>query len=748
MDSRIPSSTKRSAPPASGVEAIRLASHRHGQPQRGEGSASSLPTRIPATAATRNARPPETATPPRVGTPNRSQRPVSAATTSSYNRYSVSPYQSTTPSANHSTAGAGASHSRPISTVSQPEHRDSSRLVSNSRHDRLAALRSNARGHDYAAAGVVRSYHRVPSSHPSEDAASIQSPLPSLTESDDASASVRWGDPTGALRHATQAVAPSIQSQAGRLTAASTTTRREDGVAPVSRYNRTTRQRMHSMPSVPSFGVASEQQPRTYLDMHCQYERAPTYRPQAPQVEWGSNYSPDSTGYTLQQIRQRRSTLSVGFPQPQNAIAEQRVFAGPFVDAPSRITASSDNIGRKATREALEVKPEAKVMTEVEEGHKTPGKWRKVSGLFKLGKKGKNTSPDQVSPKTTPPTSNSTTSLPESHPKSALKPPPRPATPFATRAEGSRRRSPPPPLPMSPPYRQRPAAQVRFTAQSVQHSPVSPLSEADAHQGTEGLSPVSPLSEDSPPSNPRRQRYNLRAPPLVPGSIQAREELMACLNAAAALPRYHRGQASASCRGPAEDVADSEGKFVKEGLTLEKLDTDHDLFPSPLVVQKRWQRSSPPLSPTERLHAGQYPPEELVGDNAHWGNAQEVRVVHKGKGRLVNSRQNSKSQQPPERSRPVLLEAPEPAPKAEVSADEGDEKERRDTTFAGAEVGGKGKGKEKVEKQDEAENENEDDDDTRSNAPSWRTDDSRKFSHRVAEAMGAQKPSDKARQTE
>jgi hypothetical protein len=740
MDTRIPSSTKRPAPPALGVEARRLASYGHVQPQRGEGSASRLPARTPATAATRNGRPPETATPPRVGTP--SQRPVSAATTSSYNRYSVSSYQSTTPRANHLTAGGGASHNRPTSTVSQPGHGDSSRLVWNPRHDRLAALQSHARGHDYAAAGVVRSYHRVPSSPRNEDAASTQSPLPSSTESNDASTSFRWGDSTGVPRRATQVVAPSIRSQAGRLTAASTTTRREDSVVPISRYNRTTRPRMHSTPSVPSFDVASEDQPRTYLDMHRQFERTPTYRPQAPLVEWGSNLSPDSPGYTLQEIRQRRSMLSVGFPQPQNAVAEQRDFAGRFVDAPGRITASSGNIGRQVTREALKVKPEVEA---VEEEHKTPGRWRKISGLFKLGRKGKNTSPDQVSPNTTPPTSHSTTSLVENLPKSAPKPSTRPATPFAT--QGVRRRSPPPPLPMAPSHRPRPAAQVRFATSDIRHPPVSPLSEVDARQGTEDLSPVSPLSEGSPPSNPPRPKYNLRAPPPVPGSVQAEEELLACLAAASALPRRHRGQASASRRRPTEeDVEDSCGKYVKEGLTLEKLDKDQDLFPSPLVVQKRWQRSSPPLSPTERPRFGQHPPEELVGGNAHWGDAQEVRVVHKGKGRLVNSRQNSKSQPPPERSRPVLLEAPEPAPKAGVSADERDGKERRDTTFAGAEVEGrgKGKGKEKVEERDE----DGEDDDTRSNAPSWRTNDSRKFSHRVAEAIGERKPSDEARQTE
>ena len=105
----------------------------------------------------------------------------------------------------------------------------------------------------------------------------------------------------------------------------------------------------------------------------------------------------------------------------------------------------------------------------------------------------------------------------------------------------------------------------------------------------------------------------------------------------------------------------------------------------------------------------------------HWANAQEVRVVAKGKGRLVNSRQNS-VQQPSERSRPVLLEAPVPVSKAEVKADEGDGKERRDTTFAGADDV---KGKVKGEEQDA-------DEDARSTTPSWRTNDSRKFSRGAA----------------
>jgi hypothetical protein len=232
MDTRIPSSTRRSAPPAQGVEGRRLPSYGHGQqPQRGEGSASRLPTQIPATATTRDARPPGMVAPLRVGTPNRDERPVSTATTSSHSRYSASSYQSITPNSNWSTAVAGASHYRPTSTASQPEYGDSGYQGWARRNDRLAALRSPARGHEYAAAGIVRSYHRVPSSLRSEDAYSTQSPLPSLTESDNASASIRWGDPTGALRHATQAVAPSVHSHAGRLTVATTTTHREDSVA-------------------------------------------------------------------------------------------------------------------------------------------------------------------------------------------------------------------------------------------------------------------------------------------------------------------------------------------------------------------------------------------------------------------------------------------------------------------------------------------------------------------------------------
>jgi hypothetical protein len=750
MDTRIPSSTRRSAPPAQGVEGRRLPSYGHGQqPQRGEGSASRLPTQISATATTRDARPPGMVAPLGVGTPNRDKRPVSTATTSSHSRYSASSYQSITPNSNWSTAVAGASHYRPTSTASQPEYGDSGYQGWARRNDRLAALRSPARGHEYAAAGIVRSYHRVPSSLRSEDAYSTQSPFPSLTESDNASASIRWGDPTGALRHATQAVAPSVHSQAGRLTVATTTTHREDSVAPISRYSRPTHLRTYSTPAVPSRPVVREQRSRTYLDMHPQYEHAPAYRPPPQQVDWGSNLSPDSPGYTLPQIRQRRSTLSVGFPRPQNALTEHRVFAGPFVDTPSRINATS-NIPLKAARGAAKVKPETGAAPEVEEDPKTPGKWRKVSGLFKLGRKEKRTSPEQVSPTTTtPPTSHSAASPAESPPKTAPKPqvpPPRPATPFATRA-GARGRSPPPPLHMAPPLPSRPAAHVKFTARNAQNSPVSPLSEADVHQGTEGLSPVSPLSEDPP-----RPKYTLRAPPLVPGSALAEQELLNALNAASALP-HSRYRDTASRRRLTEAAeASNREQRVNESLNLEEM--NQDLFPSPLVVQKRWKRSPSPRRPSLR-----YPAEEIVGDNAHWGNAQEVRVVHKGKGKLVNSRSNSRarsransqsqsqsqSQSPPpplplERSRPVVVEAPGPkAPEAEAAgADEGDGKERRDTTFAVAELAEKakgeweGEGEEKVEEQDEDEGGGVD---TSSNAPSWRTDDSHKFSHYVADAL-------------
>jgi hypothetical protein len=735
MDTGTPSSTARPAPP-SRDEGRRLASY--GQLQRGEGSASRLPTQTPATAAPRNARPSGMVAPSRVSTPNRNQRPVSTVTTSSHQRYSVSSYESTTSNFNRFTAGAGAPPNRPTSTASQPEYGDSSYFVWARRHDRLAALQTPVRGHDYAAAGIVRSYHRVPSALRSEgDTASTQSPISSLTESDNASASVRWGNPAGALRHATHAVAPSIHSRAGRIVAASVTTKREDSVAPISRYNRATRPRTYSTPIVPSRPAAGEQRPRTFLDMHDQYERAPAYRPQAQQVEWGSNFSPHSPGYTLEQIRQRRSTISRGFPQPQNIAAEQRIFAGPFVDAPVRITASS-HVERAASRDTRivvpepEPNPEPETKVGAEEEHKTPGKWRKMSGLFtkKLGRKGKSASPDQISPHSSPSTSHSTPSLVDSPPNPNAKPPvprPPPAAPHATRAQHTRSLSPLVVLP----FRLRPTGQSAIITRDVQPSPISPLSDTDANQGTEGLSPVSPLSEHSSPPDERRPMYSLRAPPLVPGSIQAEQELIDCLSAAAALPRRQR-RIIASRRKPVEEVEDVDEEHVKGSLTSERLEQlDEDLFPSPLVVQKRWKRSHSPLSPTHRQspsyshnhsHRHQSASAALVGGNARWGNAQEIRVVAKGKGRLVTSRSNSQQQPSPERSRPVVLEAPCPEPKAQ-GTDTGDEKERRDTTFAGADVQGKGKG----EEQEQDENE-----DAHSVAPSWRTNDSQKFSRGVA----------------
>ena len=246
---------------------------------------------------------------------------------------------------------------------------------------------------------------------------------------------------------------------------------------------------------------------------------------------------------------------------------------------------------------------------------------------------------------------------------------------------------------------------MRLTARNAQNSPVSPLSKAEAHQGTEGLSPVSPLSENPSPSDPPRPKYTLRAPPPVPGSAQAEQELRNALNAASALPRSRYRDSSTRRRLTEAAEASNREQHINETLTLEEM--DQDLFPSPLVVQKRWKRSpSPPRRPSLR-----YPAEELKGENAHWGNAQEVRVVHKGKGKIVNSRSNSRArsransqsreQLPPlpplpmERSRPVVVEAPGPeVPKAEVGedGDGGDGKERRDTTFAGAEVADKAKG--------------------------------------------------------
>jgi hypothetical protein len=726
MDPRTPNSTMRPARPALGDEDRRLASY--GQLHYGERSASGLSTPIPATAATRNARPSGMVAPPRVGTPNLNQRPVStAATTSSYPRYSVSSHENSTPNLNRFTAGAGAgaSPNRPTSTASQPVYGDSSYSVWARRHERLASLQSPVRGQDYASAGIVRSYHRVPSSLRSEDATSTQSPISPLTESDNVSAATRWGNPVGALRHATHAVAPSIHSQAGRIAAASIATKREDSVAPVSRYNTTTRPRTHSTPVVPSLPAVSEQRPRTYLDMHGQYERTPTYRPQSQQMDFGTNFSPNSPGYTLQQIRQRRSNLSNGFPQPQNATSEQRVFSGPFVDAPRRITASSD-VEQRAVRKA--VKFESEVKAEADEEPKTPGKWRKVSGLFtkKLGRKGKDASPDQISPRASPSTSQSTISPMESPPRPKTQSPmptPPPAAPYAMRTQEARR---PSPL-VLPPRQLRPAARIAVTARDFQYSPVSPLSDTDAYQGTEGLSPVSPLSEHehSSPPEQRRPVYSLRTPPPVPDSIRAERELASCLGAAAALSPLNRQAAFGSRRRrPTEQVEEAdeeEEEDVRESPISEQLEQiDQELFPSPLVVSKRWERSHSNINNHLHQSAGA----TLVGGNAHWAHAQEVHVIARGKGRLVNSRQNS-VHQPPGRSRPVLLEAPGPAPEAEAMADGGDEKERRDTTFAGANVDVESKGEEQEQDEDDCE-------DARSTAPSWRTNDSRKFSRGAA----------------
>ena len=729
MHTGIPTSTMRSAPPALGDDARPLPSYG----QLHQGSASRLPAPIPVTAATRIARPSGmvASSSPRSGTSNRNQRPVSTTAETFYQRYSVSSYENTTPNHNRFTAGTDtdASPNRPTSTVSQPEHGDTSYFVWARRQDRLATIQSPVRGHNYAAAGTVRSYHRVPSALRSEeDAASTKSRISSITESDNASASTRWGDPAGALRHATHAVAPSIHSQAGRIEAASlASTKREDSVTPISRYNRTARLRTHSTPVVPSRPTASEQRPRTFLDMHDQYERAPAYRPQAQQVEWGSNFSPHSPGYTLEQIRQRRSTLSRGFPQPHNGVTEQRFFAGPFVDAPGRITASS-TVERVPTRKVVSFEQEARV--EVEEEQKTPGKWRKMSGLFtkKLGRKGKDASPDQISPHASPSTSHSMSSPVDTFSKSMAEsaiPTPPPTTPHAMRA---RKSSPPSPL-MVPPIRLRPAARIVLAARDVQHSPVSPLSDAEANQGIEGLSPVSSLSEHSSPPDQRRSVYSLRTPPLVPSPIQAEQELISCLKAASALPRRH-GQNLILRRKPIHSNEDVDQEHAKP-FNLQH--PDSDLLPPPLVVRKRRQRSQSPLSPTQRQghsrshnrsHIPDYSRQQavptLVGENAHYANAQAVCVVVRGKGRIVTSRQNS-VQQPPERSRPALVEAPGPASKADTMTDEQDGKERRDTTFAGANPAGKGKGREQEQEQEQ-------DEDARSTTPSWRTNDSRNFS--------------------
>jgi len=718
METRVSKSSLRSAPPASGDEAGRLASDR--QSQSGDESASRLSTRMTTTTAAPIDARPSGVPPKRIGsdtTLNRSQHPASTVTTSSY-RYAASSHESTTPNFSRLTAGAGASQVRPTSTTSQTENGDYSYFVWARRHDRLTALQSPVRGHDYAAAGIVRSYHRVPSALRSEDdATSSLSPISFLTESDNASASVRWSDPAGALRHATHVVAPSIHSQAGRIGAASISTRREDSVAPISRYNSNTRPRTYSTPVLPLRPTTAGQRPRTLLDMHDQYERSPTYRPQTRQVEWGNNLSPHSTGYTLHEIHQRRAALSKGFPQPHASATEQRIFAGPFVDAPTSLNATS-SVNRIATRDTARME-EVRVAEEEEEQPKTPGRWRKMSGLFtkKLARKGKGASPTQISPTASPSTSQSTPSRIDAPPRPmAIVPTTPAASPLATRTREARPLSPL----VVPPFRPRPA-RILIKSRDAEHPPVSPLSEADARQGTEGLSPVSPIGEHPSPSHEERPASSCLPLSTTLNPTKSEEELISCLKAASALPQHH-GQASGSSHQSAKGLEDANEERAHDSLRLEQL--DQDLFPSPLLVQKRWQRSPSPLSPSQRqLHGRRHQlVPELVGDNAHWGNARSVRVVAKGKGRLVD---NSPDGAPPlpERSRPVLSEAPGPSFGAEVGigADGGDGKERRDTTFASTdvaermavgEVEGTGGKKDEVSK---------------STALSWQTNDSREF---------------------
>lgn len=187
----------------------------------------------------------------------------------------------------------------------------------------------------------------------------------------------------GALTKSSSNIAPKVRSQAASLVGSSPT----QSVHMADRYPSPLKRRNVSEPILPILVDAQpQQQPRTLMDMRPQHERAPSFRPPPALVDWENDYSRDSVGYTLPEIRERRARLSKHFPQPENAAlteGRQRRFAGDFRDVPRVIT------GEIQASRAPEWGSAADPVVEVE-AHKE-GAWRKISGAVakRFGKKGK-----------------------------------------------------------------------------------------------------------------------------------------------------------------------------------------------------------------------------------------------------------------------------------------------------------------------------------------------------------------------
>lgn len=440
---------------------------------------------------------------------------------------------------------------------------------------------------------------RIPSAIPEEDEESDVLPaLPSPTRVPTTSEmKMRWQGETARRSPAmVHAGAAPVHSQVGSLVAAT------ESPTPAIRHSWPKRNpRPAVLPSSPlrhSIGHAPEIPPRTYLDMHARYERAPTrLMRKSPSLDYGDNFSPFCAGTTARDIR-RRAGLGLKVPLPGNAVLERRVFAAPFVDAPTVIGGRREMRGVERERVRMRGEAEAggsEAVSAPTEGEKEEGKkgWQRVSAFLanKMSLKAKGAASPSASP---------ATSSPQTPPN----------TPPALVYDGSSRNASPARAPATPP-------QVRFaTPMVVSGPPTSTPRKATAEKKKHPVSPPSPLKtalkRPSPPCSQPPQREHFTC------AVTAASALTPCRNYTSL---------------PTADEEEEEQEEGEERSPLSDVD-DTDVFPSPQITSKRWAR---PGSLRHEAVADALAEETAAAD---WAGtlkqAERVRYVGKGKGRMVD----------------------------------------------------------------------------------------------------------------
>lgn len=435
-----------------------------------------------------------------------------------------------------------------------------------------------------------------------------------------------------------RARAAPVRSQAASLVGAT------ESVKPARHSWPKTRPRPAVLPSSPlrhSIGHAPENNHwRTYMEMHAHFERAPTRlipKSKGAAFDSGENMSPWSKGTTLEAIR-RRAGLGTKFPVPMNALAEWRVFSGPFVDAPVLIGGRREERGveRERARRLAEARRGEVVPVPVPvplEGEKAERKkrWQKFSDFLarKMSLKAKGAAPSPSSTPSSPATSS-----------------PRTPTTSPSLVDGTlSSNSTPARAPAVP-------AQVHFAAPVViSGPPYSPPRKSTAEKKQPISLPKSALKRASPPHCSTPQEEHIA-------------RAIASASASASVPRPRQIRYSPPIAEEAEEDEDDKPS------PLPSL-SDADLFPSPHVTSERWTR---PREPQHEAIADAVAEETAAADwSGALKKAERVEYVGKGKGRMVDVK----------RPRPARYHGQWKVAQGLFGGDAGEGGARRDTLVVG-----------------------------------------------------------------